>query len=246
MYPYKKYGLYYDYKAQNPYLMYKDSTPHLYLTKHSGIELTGDSFSSDRGISLPVNRERSDNYKLSTVQFSMRFTRSDAVTEPTEIMQIDSSSSEDMIKIWIEPSIPSDKRFRLYATNKNNVLDKSVIFYINGRSSSNPVFSIYDWNMIAIALKETIDISGKSGRINFVGPIMFNNVSYYALNSLQAANLAILGESEYVGIDPSVIYGIFTGTNKVILGDNVALSPLSYQYSFLNDLTIQSATVKPV
>jgi hypothetical protein len=75
---------------------------------------------------------------------------------------------------------------------------------------------------------------------------MFNNVSYYALNSLQAANLAILGESEYVGIDPSVIYGIFTGTNKVILGDNVALSPLSYQYSFLNDLTIQSATVKPV
>ena len=246
MYPYKKYGLYYDYKAQNPYLMYKDSTPHLYLTKHSGIELTGDSFSSDRGISLPVNRERSDNYKLSTVQFSMRFTRSDAVTEPTEIMQIDSSSSEDMIKIWIEPSIPSDKRFRLYATNKNNVLDKSVIFYINGRSSSNPVFSIYDWNMIAIALKETIDIGGKSGRINFVGPIMFNNVSYYALNSLQAANLAILGESEYVGIDPSVIYGIFTGTNKVILGDNVALSPLSYQYSFLNDLTIQSATVKPV
>jgi hypothetical protein len=246
LFPYKKYGIYYDYQAKNPYTIYKGSTPHLYLSKNSGIELTGDFSEGNRGLSLTVNRERRSQYELSVVQLSMRFTRDDLVTDPLEIMEIENNTAADLVKIWIEPILPEGKRFRLYATDGSSNIIDNVEFYINGERSGNPVVSVNDWNMIAIAFVQPVSMDGSSGRINFIGPIMFNNVSYYALNASQKAKLEILDGEEYVGINPSNIYSIFTGTNKIISGDNVPLSPKLYQYSLITDLNIQSATIKPV
>jgi hypothetical protein len=245
MIPYNKYGFYYDYKENNPYIIYKDSTPHLYLTKHSGIELTG-NFDNDRGISIPVNRQQRSSYDLSTVTFSMRFSRSDIVTEPVEILQIEDAPSDQVVKIWIEPSIPSDERFRLFITDKNNQPLNDVDIYINGNLTTNTVITIKDWNMISVALKNPINLGGISGRINFVGPILFNNVSYFALNALQKAKEQVSQEEEYFGVDPGTIYDIFVGTNKITAGDNLSIYPEKYRYSVLNDLSLQSATIKPV
>jgi hypothetical protein len=246
LFPYKKYGIYYDYQAKNPYTIYKGSTPHLYLNKNSGIELTGDFSEGNRGLSLTVNRERRSEYELSVLQFSMRFTRDDLVTTPLAIMEIENNITADLVKIWIEPILPEGKRFGVYATDSDsNVLD-NVEFYINGERSNNPVVSVNDWNMLAIAFVQPISMNGSSGRINFIGPIMFNNVSYYALNASQKAKLEILDGEEYVGINPSNIYSIFTGTNKIITGDDIPLSPKTYQYSLITNLNIQSATIKPV
>jgi hypothetical protein len=246
LFPYKKYGIYYDYQAKNPHTIYKGSTPHLYLSKNSGIELTGDFSEGNRGLSLTVNRERRSQYELSVVQLSMRFTRDDLVTDPLEIMEIENNTAADLVKIWIEPILPEGKRFRLYATDGSSNIIDNVEFYINGERSGNPVVSVNDWNMIAIAFVQPVSMDGSSGRINFIGPIMFNNVSYYALNASQKAKLEILDGEEYVGINPSNIYSIFTGTNKIISGDDIPLSPKLYQYSLITDLNIQSATIKPV
>jgi hypothetical protein len=245
VYPYTKYGVYFNYKDIPPYLIYKDNTPHLYLTKNSGLELTGNFASSNSGISLPINKERVDNYYLSTLQFSMRFTRDDIVQSPKEIIQIDNGLQDDLIKIWIAPSLPANRRFKIYATDRHGNEINNVLFYINGLKNTNPVISKYDWNMISIALVDTIDMSNKRGRVNFVGPILFNNVSYYALNSAQKSQLDF-GLGEYVGIDPAIAYSSFIGTNKIITGDDIDLSIKNYQYSILNDLNVQSATIKPV
>ncbi len=245
MVPYNKYGFYYDYKANNPYSIYKDSTPHLYLTKHSGIELTGD-FSNERGISIPVNRQRRSSYDLSTITFSMRFSRSDIVTEPVEILQIEDASSDQVVKIWIEPSIPSDQRFRLFVTDKNNEAISNVDIYINGNLVTNTTITIKDWNMISVGLKSPINLNGISGRINFVGPILFNSVSYFALNALQKSKEEITNGEEYVGVDPKTIYDIFVGTNKITSGDSLSIYPEKYRYSVLNDLSLQSSTIKAV
>lgn len=245
LYPYQKYGIYYDYSKEKSFIIYKESTPHLYLTKHSGIELTG-SFASSRGISVPVNKERVETYDLSNIQFFMKFNRNDIVTEPKEIMHIEDGTAGFLKKIWIAPSIPSDKRFFLYATDENNIVDSSILFSINGRMLSNPTVSVNAWNMVSISFINPIDIGGRSGAINFLGPIMFNNVSYFALNAPQKAKLSIINEPEYVGINPDLVYDIFTGTNKIIFGDNIPLILSKYRYAVLNDISVQSATIKPV
>lgn len=246
IYPYKKYGVYYDYDAKNPYLIYKDSTPHLYLTKHSGLELTGDFSESNRGFSLPINKEKRSEYDLSAVQFSARFTRDDVVADATEIIHIENGDADYLTKIFIEPILPSGKRFRLFATDKYGQELTDVLFYINGSLSTLPVISINDWNTISIAFTNSVDMDGKSGRINFVGPIMFNNVSYFALNASQNAMLESGNANGYIGVDPAELYGILTGTNKLIFGDSIGLSPKGYQYSFINGVNVQSATIKPV
>ena len=41
VYPYRKLGLYYDLNGQNPISVYKDSTPHLFMTRHSGWRVRG-------------------------------------------------------------------------------------------------------------------------------------------------------------------------------------------------------------
>jgi hypothetical protein len=243
-FPYTRYGLYFDYKKQNPYSIYKDSTPHLYLTKHSGLELTGEFGTRDRGIGIVVNREQRAPYDLAAINFAMRFSRDDLVSAPTEIVQIEDSGSREVVRLWIEPSVPSNKRFRLFVTDKNNNdISRTVKIHINGRLVTNTVFSINDWNMITLTLSPGFDLSNNSGRINFVGPILFNSVVFFALDSLQDAQSPLLG---YRGLSPQTIYGTFVGTNKVILGDDVPIIPINYQYSVINNISERSATVKPV
>jgi hypothetical protein len=244
--PYKKYGFYFEYKTPNPYVIYNDSTPHLYLTKNTGLELTGTFGEEDRGISIPVNRQRRSEYKLSAIQFAMRFGREDIVSEPIQVFEVDNNLQEDRIKIWIEPTLPSDKRFRLYATDfENNPIDY-VKIYINGKAATNSVITIDTWNMIGIGLGIESNMSNQTGRINFVGPILFNNVSYYALSSTQNAQKTISDEDVYVGVDLSEIYSVFVGTNKIIVGDNFPIFPENYRYAFINGISAQSAIVKPV
>lgn len=245
IYPYKKYGIYYDYKAENPYLIYKDSTPHLYLTKHSGLEITGDFPDSNRGFSLPVNKEKRSEYDLSMIQMSMKFTRDDIVTDDMEIMHIENGTNIYREKIWLRPTADAG-RFRLYSTDIIDNETDNILFYINGQLCKNPTISLNEWNVIGIAFIEPVDIDGKSGRINFVGPIMFNNVSYYALNAAQNAAFYRSGSSEYLGVNPELTYQIFTGTNKLVFGDDLVMFPEIYQYSVINDLNVQSATITPV
>jgi hypothetical protein len=74
MFPYKRAGLYYDYKSKNPFSIYKGSTPYLYLNRKSGIEVRG-SFDPQvsRGIAVPINQTSAANYRISAAQIWMRY-----------------------------------------------------------------------------------------------------------------------------------------------------------------------------
>lgn len=74
LFPYKRSGLYYDYKSKNPFSIYKGTTPYLYTTKTSGIEVRGDfDLTSDRGISMPINQSIADNYRVSAFQSWLKY-----------------------------------------------------------------------------------------------------------------------------------------------------------------------------
>jgi len=246
MYPYTRYGFYYDYKARNPYLMYKDSTPHLYLTKNSGIELTGSFGDADRGIAMRINRERLSVYDLAAIQMSAKFNRADIVDSDLPLLEVDSNNPDNKIKIFIKPSKPSSDRFVLYATDQNDVEVDSVIFYLNGRRVQAPTISVNEWNMIGLGFATPISFDGTAGTINIVGPILINNLTYYGLDALQRESIPILGANEYPGVNLENVYQLFTGTNKTIFSDDVTLRPIEYRYAVNNNASLQSATIKPV
>jgi hypothetical protein len=89
LFPYKRAGIYYDYKSKNPFSIYKGSTPYLYMTKNSGIEVRGDFLPSvDRGISLPVNTEIANNYRISALQTWYRNDGSSFDSLPVQLFEI--------------------------------------------------------------------------------------------------------------------------------------------------------------
>ena len=59
-------------------------------------------------------------------------------------------------------------------------------------------------------------------------------------------NVLVISPDEYLGISPSDIFNIYTGTNKIIAGDETSLIFGNYSYSVYQGVISQSKTVVPV
>jgi len=277
IYPFKKSGVYFNYKSQNPYAIYKDSTPYLYLTRNSGIQVKGDFDENiSRGLSIPVNQGLSGDYRVIAAQMSMRYDKDQFPSEKTELFEI--QSNNQYIKFYIEPVGSSRKRAKIIAFNATtNSLERGISFYWNGKLVRNPVLTAKEWGMLGIGFAKTLNFDNFAGAIRLTGPVVFNNISHYQSTNLQEVqNIATrswlrvkyLGVSEldwgfwesaytwedvlvvastsYYGVDPGDIYETYTGTNKFIIDDSRKFRLSEYEYTYRNDIVVQSRTITPV
>jgi hypothetical protein len=77
LYPYTRSGIYYDFKTKNPFAISKTSSPYLYATQSSGIEIRNEYETDvDKGISLPVNTGKSASFQIAAIQFWIRSNKS--------------------------------------------------------------------------------------------------------------------------------------------------------------------------
>lgn len=185
IYPYTKSAIGYDYKAKNPFSIYKGSTPYLYMTKNSGIEIRGDFDQyTGRGLSFPVNQAVADNYTVSAMQL---WYRNDARTfslNPVQIFQIEYQS--DIINFYSVAINDSGTRARIYAIRQSsNSVIEDITYYVNGRQVLEPVITIGEWSVIGMSFANSLDFSLFLGSININGQGLFNNISYYQANNLQ-------------------------------------------------------------
>lgn len=280
VYPYKKYGIYYDYKATNPFAVYRDSTPYLYLNKYSGIMPVG-SFTSlaNRGLAVQVNKKQSEVFNLASLQSALRYENSEFPTTPLQIFEI--QSKDDVFGIFIESIHPSNQRARIYIKRAaTNEIDKNVVFFLNGKRVSKPVISLNEWNMLGIAFVNNLNFGNTIGAIRVTAPILVNNLTFYEETAFQQAqagivrqwsgvktrnvndvpigldwidwsqsswqNVLVISPDEYLGISPSDIFNIYTGTNKIIAGDETSIVFGNYGYSIYQGVLSQSKTVVPV
>jgi hypothetical protein len=185
IYPYKKSGFYYDYKERNPFSIYKGSSPYLYLTRYTGIELKGTYDSSvNRGLAIPINKEMSSNYKVMAMQIAIRYDQDAFPYAPTEIFEIQSRNNH--IKFYMVAIHPSGERAKIYAINvKTGKLEDGIGFYWNGKVVKEPVITIKEWGFLGISFPNLLDFSSRVGSINLNGPITFNAISYYQSTNLQ-------------------------------------------------------------
>jgi hypothetical protein len=185
IYPYKKNGIYYDYKGKNPFTIYKGSSPYLYLTRYSGIELKGkyDPL-ENRGLSLPINENKSENYKILALQAAVKFDQDFFPYSPTEIFEIKAKNTH--IKFYMVANHPTGKRAKIYAINvMTGQLENGIGFYWNGNIVKEPVLTVKEWGFLGISFPVLLDFKNYVGSFNINGPLMFNTISHYQSTNLQ-------------------------------------------------------------
>jgi hypothetical protein len=185
IFPYKRSGLYYDYKSKNPFSIYKGSTPYLYMNRTSGIQVRGDFDSNfDRGISMPINQSIAENYRVSAMQSWIRYDQESFTATPIPLFEI--MHKADTIVFFVVANDETGQRGRVYAKNKSDNSDfQGISYYINGTLVREPVLTIKEWSALGINFGEAVNFDLFIGSINLNSPALFNNVAYYQANNLQ-------------------------------------------------------------
>lgn len=185
IYPYKKTGVYYDYKTENPFSIYKGSSPYLYLTRDSGIQVRG-NFDPlvNRGLAIPINKSLSPDYKVMAMQVAVRYDQSFFPYSPTSIFEIESRNG--VIKFFMVADSPEGQRARVYAINANTgELEDGITFYLNGNIVNDPVLTIKEWAFIGISFSNLLNFNSFVGSFRINGPLLVNLVSNYKSTNLQ-------------------------------------------------------------
>lgn len=186
VYPYVNSGYYYNYKSKNPFCIYKGSSPYLYLTRNSGLELRGNYDPIiNRGVAIPVNSNKDANYEIMAMQSLIRFNEDFFPYAPTQIMQINSKNK--IIKFYMVANHPTGKRAKIYAIDGNTgALYNGVVFYLNGKVVKEPTINVNEWAMMGIGFPSILNFKSYVGSIMINGPIIFNSLSFYQTTNLQA------------------------------------------------------------
>jgi hypothetical protein len=186
IFPYKKSGIYYDYKSKNPFSIYKGSTPYLYMTRNSGIEIRGNFDPSiDRGINIPINKEISSNYRISAIQIWHRYDGNNFFATPTQFFEINLGAGR-FINFYTVAVDQSGLRAKVYAIDSDTGESfNGISYYLNGNIVREPVLTIKEWAVLGIGFANALQFDLVIGSINLNGPGVFNNISYYQANDLQ-------------------------------------------------------------
>ena len=278
LYPYTKTGIYYNFKKSNPFSIYTGSSPYLYLTKTSGVQVKGKYDPLvNRGLSIPINTSRANNFKVIAMQMAVRFDGDYFPYAPTQIFEIESKGS--YIKFYMVANDPSGRRAKIYAIDaKTGLVQDGIGFYWNGKIVKEPVLTLQEWGFLGINFSDSLDFSFFEGATRLTGPLLFNSISYYQSTNLQEVQsiserpwfrvkvlnnetldwefwnagafnwnkVLVLAEKSYYGVNPSEVYKSYTGTNKIIVGDDFALNLQDYAYSLYNDISWNKFVANPV
>jgi hypothetical protein len=280
VFPYLKYGSYFDYKSRNPYRIYKGSTPHLYLTKNSGIEKVGDYSSLvNRGFSIPINQNLAQSYRVIALQLFLRYGQERFPSVPEQIFEIE--SKDNYIKFFVVANDDSGTRARIYGLNaKTGNFENGIAFYLNGRVVREPVITLSDWAALGISFSNVLDFDSYVGGFRITGSVLVNSISQYQSTNLQEIQrqtirswfladfqsvtsedrydwdfwsedynwngVLVFSTSTFFGVNPSDIYKVYTGTNKLIIDDDTPLRFNGYEYNAYQGITWQSRILPAV
>ena len=269
----------FDSKQKNPYRIYKKTSPYLYLTKDSGVKVLSefDNLVSDsRGISIPINKGLVADYNLSSLQMAVRF---DAVTFPTSETKIFSLEYEvatvaTIIDFYMIATTTAANRGKIYAKVGSTPFE-DIFYFLNSNEVANPVLAVGEWANIGIAFDPLLDFDNFVGDLRLVGPLTFNNISYYQYTGLQdntkyadqrwnfyehsqwgdydtEKTWGLFLASTYSavsGVNPIEVYNVSIGTNKIIVdntADETTLTLSERSKKVVGSVEWQSKTLKPV
>jgi len=195
--PYIQSGLSVDYKSFNPFSTYRGSSPYLYNTANSGIRLKKqDSPGVENVLSIPINSNLNNYYKVSSFQFSLRYDEPVFPTTPVQIFQIKSTDQD--VRFYLVADFNNPTRGFVFAINSTEPvgspergtslrkflfylekglsveetdygkIKKNVMYYVNGNPVKRPTLTPRLWFTIGISFAEPLNfgLDELSGRIS--------------------------------------------------------------------------------
>jgi hypothetical protein len=182
IYPYVKNGIYYSGKSKNPVMINKDSLPYLYTTETSGIRVLEKGQNKEYGVSVPINKSKSDNYLLGAFQLFLKYDQFKESVVPQVMFSLLHGNGV------VEFLINTDQTLKRFKITARDQLTRSeypgISFYQNGIKITNPYLSKNEWNVISVLFDDPIDLSSQSGSINLLSGCTYNNISFFKSTGL--------------------------------------------------------------
>lgn len=233
---YEQLGIYPNYKGINPLTIYKGSSPYIYLSKTSGINMKGDFPSNKfRGAFIPINQQRVDNYDIGAIQMFVNYPREYFSTIPIPIIEVKAYDRTSIV--YVVADNPSGTRGRIYAIDKRTRLKDSLLnFFLNGKLVTSPYILPNEWNVLSFQFIKGLSFSEYSGHIGFIGPILFNNISTYRLSEIQSSISSIfrtwaqLPQMLDKAGNEDTYWGDFLSSDPVTTWENILFIPTIKTY----------------
>lgn len=276
IYPYRKEGFYFTYKEKNPFTIYKGSSPYLYLTRNSGITIRGTYDPLiNRGISVPINQGKSSDYKVIAIQMAMRFDQDFFPYSPTKIFEIQSKNSYIKFYMVATDSTGKRAKIYAIDSNGrlenglafylNGKIVKDPILTVKEWSMLGIRFAnTQEFGNFAGAVRLTGPMTFNN--ISYYKSTNLQEVQvvverpWFKVKNIAALTLdwdywkfpflwqgvLVISNTSYYGVDPSDIYKIYTGTNKIIIDDEIETIFGDYSYTVAEDISWRSQTYQAV
>lgn len=184
VYPFYKRGFYYEFKGKNPVALYKETNPYLYTTNNSGFRIRGEFDPQlERGISIPVNTEQAIGVEISSLQVWIKYSELEFPESDLPIMTINFKNTNYQLLLRADDS---GERGYIYLKNSDtNETVNNVEYYVNGYSVSDAFILKDSWTVFAMRFGVPLSFDQTTGRLNLIGPMTYNNLSYFLSSSLQ-------------------------------------------------------------
>ena len=260
----------YSYSSYNPVAISKTMTPYLYLTNKSGIKvLDSYSTSNDRGIYMQVNHDSAEQYFISLMSMYLLYNDGDFPEE----MTIAEVYDRVYTKLRIVAQATSDASVaKIKVLNQLGDELSNIEYYVNGTYTTTPTITSGNWSNIGILfVSNPLDMSNTSQyKIELVGSMLINNLSYYQLRPEELAQQVLPNEwndydteNHWQDIDteetwatiaasesfvrpelsPVTISNIYNGTNRILASadnDSTGFTLQDYEYDIINEIVWQN------
>ena len=176
----------YVYKRKVPVVIDTESSPYLYLSGDSGIEILPDIDENlVKGVAIPINETLKNSQEVVGLQMFLMYNESKLFTERRKIGKI--FSSDNSYDIILDPEDDGRRAF-LYIFDSNTGAEFTTAkFFLNGKLVNDIVIEPLSWNYITISLQEnSIPLDGIIGEIEIYSGVKVDNVaSFMELNPIK-------------------------------------------------------------
>lgn len=230
----------------------------------------------NRGISIPINQSVSSDYKVIALQVSLRYDQDFFPYAPMQIFEIQSKNSYIRVFLQAtHPSGKRAKIYAInsrgelengiaFYLNGKIVREPTITVkewaMLGIRFANTQDFSNYAG---AFRLTAPLTINNlsyyKSTNLQEVQTVVERpwfkvqkqgaltlDWNYWNAIPYLWQDVLVISATSYYGVDPSDIYKIYTGTNKIIIDDSISTDFGDYSYTFYKNVEWQTQVAKPV
>jgi hypothetical protein len=230
----------------------------------------------NRGISIPINQSRADSYKVIAMQMSLKFDQDFFPYAPTQIFEIQSKNSyikffmvathpqgkrakiyainsrgqlENGLSFYLNGKLVKDPTITVQEwamlgirfANTQDFNSYEGALRLNGPMTFNNISHYKSTNLQEV---QTV-VERPWFKVEKAGSLTLDWNYWNAIPYLWQEVL-VISNTSYYGVDPSDIYKVYTGTNKIIVDDSVETKFGDYAYKFYNNVTWKTNTYQAV